>query len=33
VLTEGGAQTGLKEPLDAVMQMSAEIAKKHTTLQ
>lgn len=33
VLAEGGAQTGLKEPLDAVMQMSAEIAKKHTTLQ
>ncbi|HLZ00223.1 MAG TPA: hydroxymethylglutaryl-CoA lyase [Candidatus Angelobacter sp.] len=33
VLTESGAMTGLKEPLDAVMQMSAEIAKKHTTLQ
>ena len=33
VLAESGAQTGLKEPLDAVMQMSAEIAKKHTTLQ
>jgi hydroxymethylglutaryl-CoA lyase len=33
VLAEGGAETGLKEPLDAVMQMSAEIAKKHTTLQ
>jgi hydroxymethylglutaryl-CoA lyase len=33
VLTESGAQTGLKEPLDTVMHMSAEIAKKHTTLQ
>jgi hydroxymethylglutaryl-CoA lyase len=33
VLTESGAQTGLKEPLDTVMHMSDEIAKKHTTLQ
>ena len=33
VLTESGAETGLKQPLDAVMQMSAEIAKRHTTLQ
>jgi hydroxymethylglutaryl-CoA lyase len=33
VLTESGAQTGLEQPLDTVMHMSAEIAKKHTTLQ
>ena len=32
-LTSHGAGVPLREPLDAVIQMSAEIAKKHTTVQ
>lgn len=32
-LKERGAQLDLKKPLDAVLEMSADIAKKHTTIQ